>query len=57
MDRDVIEQRLVQAEVHVAMGLQHIARQHALIAELRSDPRRASGEFSLSSAQPARAFR
>ncbi len=37
MDRATLEQMLVQAEQHVALGECHIARQLELIAELERD--------------------
>lgn len=35
MDRGLIEERLKMAQRHVAEGEGHIARQHAIIAELK----------------------
>lgn len=37
MDKAMIRDHLAQAEEHVALGLTHIAKQHAIIAHLERD--------------------
>ncbi len=47
MDRAMIERHLAQAEAHVALGLQHIARQIEVIANLERGGHATSLAFEL----------